>query len=400
MESKIILPVSSFLDQKQKTVVYNISGSVVEFCPFEQSSSLLALGNKQGIILLKRTFFEIDELGDVSKLQFKERWGLKQILYVQLGARVTSIAFSPTTYTDIVDVEKFSVTLAIAAEENNAWFLKSSSESKDPKLVTLGGTSGHQDFINDVDITYINITDDVDKMVFTGDIIATGGDDCTAIVWRITNDSPQISAYSTGSPVVSVKFHKFYPRRLLVGEYNKTIKVLDWADAGGKWLIGLCLEHPLYTSVKSNLATCLVDVDWIGNKDDIGRIIAAVSNGSWFLWSFDGKNNNISAFPIVKGCIGSQANVKQIIFRPGHPDIFAICFQGFLKSSISHIKLINVFVGMDPIDIVLPLPETLKPEDSYISWHANEGVIAICRNSSLMISCIMDDNFSLNMRDF
>ncbi|KAG5513595.1 hypothetical protein PMAC_001027 [Pneumocystis sp. 'macacae'] len=399
MESKIILPVSSFLDQKQKTVVYNISGSVVEFCPFEQSSSLLAVGNKQGIMLLKRTFFEIDELGDISKLQFKERWGFQQILYVQLGTKVTSIAFSPTTYID-TDSEKFSITLVIASDDNNAWFFKSSSELKDPELVILGGTSGHQDFINDVDITYINITDDVDKMVFTGDIIATGGDDCTVIVWRITNDSPQISAFSTGSPVVSIKFHKFYPRRLLVGEYNRTIRVLDWADAGGKWLISLCPELSLCTSVKSNLGTCLVDVDWIGNKDDIGRIIAVVNNGFWFLWDFDGKNSNMSASPTVKGCIGSQINVKQIIFRPGHPDVFAVCLQGSLKPSMSHIKLINVFVGMDPIDIVLPLPELLKSEDSYISWHANEGVIAICRNSSLIISSIMDDNFSLNMHDF
>ncbi|KAG5439701.1 hypothetical protein PCK2_000741 [Pneumocystis canis] len=83
-----------------------------EFCPFEQSSSLLAVGGKQGILLLKRTYVEVDELEDIPKLrQFKERWSFRQLLYVQLGARVTSIAFSPTTYVDTIDPGKFSATL-------------------------------------------------------------------------------------------------------------------------------------------------------------------------------------------------------------------------------------------------------------------------------------------------
>ncbi|KAG4303955.1 hypothetical protein PORY_002608 [Pneumocystis oryctolagi] len=399
MESKTILPISSFLDQKQKTLIYDISGSVVEFCPFERFSSLLAVGNEQGIRLLKRTFFEIDELGDVSKLLFKGRWGFQQISYVQLGAKVTSIAFSPTTYIDALDSEKFLVTLAIACEENTARFLELSSESKDSKMIILGGALGHQDFINDIDITYLNIMNKTDENVFTGSIVATGGDDCAVIIWKMTYDSPQISAYSTGSPVISVKFHKFHPRRLLVGEYNGTIKILDWAEAGGKWLISLCAGLS-YISVKSNLSACLVDVDWVNNRNDIGRIIAVARDGSWLLWDFNGKNNNINALPIVKRCIGSQMNVKQIIFRPGHSDVFAIFSQGFSASSISYIKLVNIFVSMDSIDIMLPFSEALKSEDSYISWHANEGVIAICRNSCLMISCIMDDESSTNIPNF
>ncbi|KAG5439699.1 hypothetical protein PCK2_000739, partial [Pneumocystis canis] len=206
----------------------------------------------------------------------------------------------------------------------------------------------------------------------------------------------------TGSSVVRVKFHKFHPRRLLVGEYNGTIKILDWAETGGKWLISLSAGLSLYTSVKSNIAPCLVDVDWVSNKDDISRIIAVVRDGSWFLWDFDEKNNSISTYPAVKKCIGGQINIKQIISRPGHPEIFAVSLQGCLTApSISHIKLFNIFVSMDPIDIILPLSEVLKPEDSYISWHANEGVIAICRNSSLVISCVMDDDeFSMNKSDF
>ncbi|EMR11815.1 hypothetical protein PNEG_00241 [Pneumocystis murina B123] len=403
MESKIFFPISSYFDQKHKAAVYDIPGSVVEFCPFEQSSSLLAVGSKQGIILLRRIFSEIDELGDASKFQqFKESWCLQQLLYLQLGTKVTSIAFSPTTYIDLIDSEKIYVTLAIGCEENSARFLKLSSKAKDPKIVMLGGTSGHQDFINDVDTTYLNIIAKADETEFTGDIVATGGDDCTVIVWRMTDNSPQLSAYSTGSPVISVKFHRSYPRRLLVGEYNGTIKILDWVEAGGKWLISLYAGLTPYNFIKSNSTVCLADVDWASNKDDIGRIIAATTDGLWLLWDFDGKSDNISILPTIKKRIGSEINVKQLISRPGYPDIFAICLQRSLMISLtSHIKLVNIFSSTDLIDIELPLSEISKPEDSYISWHANEGIIAISRNSSLIISCVMNnDDFFANMSDF
>jgi hypothetical protein len=194
------------------------------------------------------------------------------------------------------------------------------------QLMTLGGTSGHHSFINDIDsIIHPNASGRLTQPPTNEDlVIATVGDDSTLIIWQWQDEVGLVPvAYSLLSPGIAVGFCKHFPRRLLVAEEEGSIRVLDWlasddaravsssGNAGSTlWLLNIHMGVGLSIGVGAFLASaewCSDDVDGEG-----GRIVAVTKGGEWAVWDLSKVEGGGRTIPVERGQIIHANNVVAI----------------------------------------------------------------------------------------
>jgi WD40 repeat protein len=194
-------------------------------------------------------------------------------------------------------------------------------------LVSLGGTSGHRSFINDVDsIIHPNAAERLTHSPTNEDlVVATVGDDNTLIVWQWSDDAVVVPvAYSLSSPGVSVGFCKHFTRRLLVAEEEGTIRILDWlasddgrvmssSGVGGGvtlWLLNIHMGLGLSMGVEGLLA----GAEWCSDSVDGegGRIVAVTKGGEWAVWDLTRIEGGGRTIPVERGQVVHATNVVAI----------------------------------------------------------------------------------------
>jgi hypothetical protein len=190
-------------------------------------------------------------------------------------------------------------------------------------LTLLGGTSGHRSFINDIDsIVHPNAEGRLVGPLTNEDlVIATVGDDNTLIVWQWHDDAGVVPVtYSLTSPGISVNFCKHFTRRLLVGEEEGTIRLLDWlasddarvtssSGGGGStlWLLNIFMGVGLSMGIDGFLASaewCGYDIDGEG-----GRIVGITKGGEWAVWDLGRIEGGGRTVPVERGQVVRASNV-------------------------------------------------------------------------------------------
>jgi WD40 repeat protein len=202
--------------------------------------------------------------------------------------------------------------------------LISFSSLEGTRVTSLGGTSGHRSFVNDVDcIIHPNATHET--LLNENLVIATVGDDNTLIIWQSNEDSGLVPvAYSLSSPGISVGFCKHGPRRLLVAEEKGIIRLLDWqanddvraTSAGGNggsstlWLLNIHMGSGLSAGINSFLASA----EWCGGDidRDLGRIVAVTKGGEWAIWDLSRIEGAGRTIPVERGQIIRASHVVAI----------------------------------------------------------------------------------------
>jgi hypothetical protein len=219
-------------------------------------------------------------------------------------------------------------------------------------LDSLGGTSGHRSFINDVDsIVHPNAAGRLTHPPTNEDlVIATVGDDNTLIIWQWNEDSRiDPIAYSLSSPGVSVGFCKHFTRRLIVAEEEGTIRVLDWlagdearissAGNGGSttlWLLNI------YMGVGLSLGTdgFLASAEWCGDDVDGegGRIVGVTRGGEWAVWDLTKIEGGGRTVPVERGQVVHASNVVAIRYCDLFNGLIIVDIQRNLHYSPLHQK--------------------------------------------------------------
>jgi WD40 repeat protein len=235
-----------------------------------------------------------------------------------LGTIVTKISWAPTTSYNRSGTS--NITLLTLSSDFSARLISFSEGGT--QVTSLGGTSGHRSFINDVDcIIHPNLSE-VSTPTNENLVIATAGDDNTLIIWQ-TNESGLVPiAYSLTSPGVSVDFCKHFSRRLLVAEEKGIIRLLDWlasddvrasSSGGGSstlWLLNIHMGVGLSNGIGSFLASaewCAGDID-----KEFGRIVAVTKGGEWAVWDLSRIEGAGRTVPVEKGQIIQASHVISI----------------------------------------------------------------------------------------
>ncbi len=254
---------------------------------------------------------------------FNDRWSLEHVCDGTFGTLVNKISWAPTSvFSPLSESNVTLITLSSDFAARMITFLSTGGTS----LESLGGTSGHRSFINDVDsIIHPNAAGRLTHPPTNEDlVIATVGDDNTLIIWQCNEDSGIVPiAYSLSSPGVSVGFCKHFTRRLIVAEEEGTIRMLDWlasdearissAGNGGSttlWLLNI------YMGVGLSLGTdgFLASAEWCGDDVDGegGRIVGVTRGGEWAVWDLSRIEGGGRTVPVERGQVVHASNVVAI----------------------------------------------------------------------------------------
>ena len=241
-----------------------------------------------------------------------------------LGTNVRKVVWAPTsTYNPSGES---SITLLTLSSDHTARLIYFPSTGG-TLLTLLGGTSGHQSHINDVDsILHPAATGTTNEDL----VVATTGDDNTLIIWQWDETGLVPAAYSLTSPGVSVKFCKHFPRRLLVAEEEGVIRILDWLasddarvtpSGGGStlWLLNIHVGVGLSIGVGGLLAWA----EWCGDDVDGegGRIVGITRGGEWAVWDLSKIEGGGRTIPVERGQVIHASNVISIWYTPYNPPI-------------------------------------------------------------------------------
>lgn len=232
-----------------------------------------------------------------------------------LGTNVRKVVWAPTsTYNPSGES---SITLLTLSSDHTARMIHFPATGG-TLLTLLGGTSGHQAHINDIDsILHPGASGETNEDL----VVATTGDDNTLIIWQWDDSGLVPTAYSLTSPGVSVGFCKHFPRRLLVAEEEGIIRILDWlasddaratsAAAGSTlWLLNIHIGVGLSMGVDGLLACA----EWCGDDVDGegGRIVGITKGGEWAVWDLSKIEGGGRTIPVERGQVIHASNVIAI----------------------------------------------------------------------------------------
>ncbi|XP_078583436.1 nucleoporin Nup37-like [Branchiostoma floridae x Branchiostoma japonicum] len=213
---------------------------VVEFCPFEQSSQLVAYGGNNRVSVAKCVFPEEDkELGDLEYEHLRD---------FHHGTRVDAIAWSPQTN---INTLPRVVRFCTAGSDRKIRIFSSDLKEKDSIQVL----EGHTDYVNDVVFEPTN-----------GEQVASVSDDHTCRVWDL--DGTQKAVMPLKGQGVSVRWHPEDPGKLMVAEKTGIIRFYDIITC--QPIMSLDCGHAPLTSA-----------DWC-RTDPL--TVGAVAGSDWFMW--------------------------------------------------------------------------------------------------------------------
>nr|4GQ1_A Chain A, Nup37 [Schizosaccharomyces pombe]4GQ2_P Chain P, Nup37 [Schizosaccharomyces pombe] len=387
---------SMTLSSNQYQLPLNVRPYTTTWCSQSPScSNLLAIGHDTGITIYC-----------ASEEQTPGSTGLtlQELFTIQTGLPTLHLSFSSScSYSEnlhdgdgnVNSSPVYSLFLACVCQDNTVRLIITKNETIITQHV-LGGKSGHHNFVNDIDIADVYSADNR----LAEQVIASVGDDCTLIIWRLTDEGPILAGYPLSSPGISVQFRPSNPNQLIVGERNGNIRIFDWtlnlsAEENSQtelvknpWLLTLNTLPLVNTCHSSGIASSLANVRWIGS--DGSGILAMCKSGAWLRWNLFANNdyNEISDSTMKLGPKNLLPNVQGISLFPSllgacpHPrymDYFATA-----HSQHGLIQLINTYEkdsNSIPIQLGMPIVD--------FCWHQDGSHLAIATEGSVLLTRLM-----------
>lgn len=233
LDSKVPL---QYQDQEEPNVIQYSVGSAVHCMDWNDQA--LAYGHDLGVSILTRQI-EPTEKSSGLPFEFQRKWPF-QYSYQHLGLPSENIRFTGNY-------------LAASHSDHTVSYINLDQG----EVKTLGGSSGHRSFINDLDISYDGV-------------VASTGDDRNLLIWEDSNNKPP-HLFRLSSVGLKVRFWDDNDSdKILVLEAGNKIRVLDWRK--GQWLL------TIYPSTLDSTSP------FGGNVKDIGIFnseIVAIGNGWW-----------------------------------------------------------------------------------------------------------------------
>ncbi|EEB06251.1 NUP37 family WD repeat protein [Schizosaccharomyces japonicus yFS275] len=358
--------------------------------PGSSQPDIFAVGHETGITFYKPT-----------AKPSTGAWPFRQLFTVATGLPTLHLAFyAHKTAPDSSEngEENSSCTLSIAcACQDNSVRLIFTQDAEITSQHTFGGTSGHQNFVNDVDIIEIYSAD----QTLDEHVIASVGDDNTLIVWRVSDNGPVLAGYTLASPGVSVRFCRSDARRLLVGERNGQVRVFDWTSSGASassstadevmeiedsqrpWIVSLSAS-----GVQVNAADTLGSAEWSGEHQN--SILAMCKNGNWSCWElwsskdsaqgageFAEVNGTLPSRNLLPNAMGSTSFSGTVLGARAHP-YYARLFAT-ASAARGSLQLVSVdrphATDVDPVFLNTPIVD--------MSWHSTARQLAVVTHLGL-----------------
>ncbi|RWS03610.1 nucleoporin Nup37-like protein [Dinothrombium tinctorium] len=308
----------------------SVSVEVVEFCPFEWASNLIAYdqgsNGKLCLAAIKAT-----ESGIV----------FEHIEDFIVGTRIAAIAWSPQT--NLIAIPKV-IKLAIASLYdkrikilNASLKAQSANESDENNIFVVNCNFGaHTSFVND--------------LVFepqSGSLIASVGDDCQCCFWS-AEDGSLASKIKLVSAGVSIKWHPLESDKILIAERKGVIRLYN-VETRRPIMSFDCKGYPLMSA------------DWcLYNPLLIGCVIGS----EVAIW-----NTSISSKPIERRKAHVNGGQKFRFFNE-----FIFCSRGRPSSQI---QVCNTKTGQILLDT------TVKCGNG-ISWNCKAPILAVGTNGKII----------------